>query len=117
MNSRKGLSQILFLIIAASVLMMIAMVITFTATDTIGNLGTSSSEDQCVQTLQGKCGVQSSDDAWVNVPNSCFSDADQTVITNQISSSNIWDERGTSGSQHSTTSFSPPYYIQCGNVP
>jgi hypothetical protein len=34
--SRKGLSQILYLIIAASVLMMIAMVITFTATDIIG---------------------------------------------------------------------------------
>lgn len=32
---RKGLSQILYLIIAASVLMMIAMVITFTATDTL----------------------------------------------------------------------------------
>jgi cell division protein FtsL len=34
-KTRKGLSQILYLIIAASVLMMIAMIITFTATDTI----------------------------------------------------------------------------------
>ena len=58
---RKGLSQILYLIIAASVLMMIAMVITFTATDTIGGLGGQASESGCVDALQGKCAASATD--------------------------------------------------------
>jgi hypothetical protein len=63
---RKGLSQILYLIIAASVLMMIAMVITFTATDTIGGLGGSASKTQCVNSIQGKCTAQQTN--YVQLP-------------------------------------------------
>ena len=114
MSNRKGLSQILYLIIAASVLMMIAMVITFTATDTIGNLGSSSSEDQCVSTLQGQCGVTSSD--ATAVPSSCFSSDRNNLVTNQIASSNIYQNEDLTGSP-SGAYDSPPYYIACDNVP
>jgi len=66
---RKGLSQILYLIIAASVLMMVAMVITFTATDTIGNLGGTAEESACGDSIQGQCTATSA--TAVSVPTTC----------------------------------------------
>jgi hypothetical protein len=70
---RKGLSQILYLIIAASVLMMIAMVITFTATDIIGGAGGQASTTSCDEALAGKC-VANADDYRVSVPSTCISE-------------------------------------------
>ncbi|NMJ76919.1 hypothetical protein GLU64_00700 [Nanohaloarchaea archaeon] len=67
---RKGLSQILYLIIAASVLMMVAMVVTFTATDVIGNLGGTAESTACGDSLKAQCTATSSQ--AVNVPSSCI---------------------------------------------
>jgi hypothetical protein len=66
---RKGLSQILYLIIAASVLMMIAMVITFTATDTIGGVGGDSKKKQCTGSITGKC--TATQGQYIELPSSC----------------------------------------------
>jgi len=74
---RKGLSQILYLIIAASVLMMIAMVITFTATDTIGGVGSDSQEQECTSSIQGLC--TATGNTYVDLPSSCVSE-DQTSV-------------------------------------
>jgi hypothetical protein len=73
-SSRKGLSQILYLIIAASVLMMVAMVITFTATDIIGGAGSQATDTSCGQALQGKCTSLGGNPAstYVSVPSTCI---------------------------------------------
>lgn len=75
---RKGLSQILYLIIAASVLMMIAMVITFTATDTIGGVGSDSQEQECTSSIQGLC--TATGNTAVDLPSSCVSEDQSNLI-------------------------------------
>jgi hypothetical protein len=105
---RKGLSQILYLIIAASVLMMIAMVITFTATDTIGGLGGQASETGCSDALQGKCAASATN--FVAAPSSTCIQEGQWVA-------------GVGGRMHTSTDpnddvTDPPdpttqYYYEC----
>ncbi len=114
--NRKGLSQILYLIIAASVLMMIAMVITFTATDTIGGLGGSASETACADSLQGKCNAQTTD--FVSLPKSqCISEGQYVgnLVDSQVHSD---PDPTTSGQAASTVEGSlDTYYVQCSNLP
>lgn len=111
---RKGLSQILYLIIAASVLMMIAMVITFTATDTIGGLGGSATESQCQDAVTGKCtAVAGTGVDIVEIPSTCVSsEADQFVTTKTV-----YDSKDGSGGLTSSLSApsggSTPYYVYC----
>lgn len=69
---QKGLSQILYLIIAASVLMMIAMIITFTASDSIGSLGSQAEEGGCSDALNAKCTATGSQ--RVSVPTTCVTE-------------------------------------------
>lgn len=77
LSQSKGLSQILYLIIAASVLMMIAMVITFTATDTIGGVGGNTKEKQCTGSISGKCTATQS--GYIEMPSSCFDQNEQVI--------------------------------------
>lgn len=77
MKKSKGLSQILYLIIAASVLMMIAMVITFTATDTIGGVGGNTKSKQCTGSIQGKCTATQA--SYVDLPGSCLTQNGNTI--------------------------------------
>jgi hypothetical protein len=49
--------------------MMIAMVITFTATDTIGGLGGSAESTACGDALNGQCAATSAQ--YVEVPSTC----------------------------------------------
>jgi len=114
---RKGLSQILYLIIAASVLMMIAMVITFTATDTIGGLGGSASETACLDSLRGSCNAQAT--SYVTLPESqCIS---ENQYVGGLASSMVYDSPGGSSAQTaSTVSSAGPastYYVQCTSLP
>ncbi|MFB6241983.1 MAG: hypothetical protein ABEJ36_04225 [Candidatus Nanosalina sp.] len=87
---RKGLSQILYLIIAASVLMMIAMVITFTATDVIGGAGSSSTKKQCLNTVQGLCSATNAD--YIDMPSSCITQNSMTI--NALPSSRVSQKDG-----------------------
>ena len=105
---RKGLSQILYLIIAASVLMMIAMVITFTATDTIGGLGGTASETGCVDALQGKCTASATD--AVTVPTSTCITEGQWVGG---IGGNVYTSAGMGTAATSSPSKSNTYYYDC----
>ena len=105
---RKGLSQILYLIIAASVLMMIAMVITFTATDTIGGLGGTASETGCVDALQGKCTASATD--AVTVPTSTCITEGQWVGG---IGGNVYNTAAMSGSSDPAADKSNTYYYDC----
>lgn len=117
MNSSKGLSQILYLIIAASVLMMVAMVITFTATDVIGNAGGTATENQCTKAIQGKCAAFSSGNSVVSIPSACSRNGEFVGIAAQqtvYASSNT--EQSPQVSSPGDADSSSPYYMQCGDV-
>ena len=105
---RKGLSQILYLIIAASVLMMIAMVITFTATDTIGGLGGQASESGCVDALQGKCAASATD--AVKAPTStCITEGQWVAGVG----TDMYTDASLSTGASSSPSPSSDYYYDC----
>lgn len=55
MNKKKGMSQILTLIVAASVLMMTALTLVFMTQGGLGNLFSSSQKQQCLNAIKGKC--------------------------------------------------------------
>jgi hypothetical protein len=57
--------------------MMIAMVITFTATDTIGDVGGNTKEKQCTGSIQGQCTATRA--AYVDLPDSCVTQNDNTI--------------------------------------
>jgi hypothetical protein len=79
---RKGLSQILYLIIAASVLMMIAMVITFTATDVIGGAGGQANDAQCTQAVAAKCAANPNAET-TTLPTTCI-DSEDRLLAGEI---------------------------------
>lgn len=70
---RKGLSQVLWLIIAAAVLMMVSMALTFTTQGTLGDFASSADENQCRQTLENQLASHANGDV-VLAPRSCYSD-------------------------------------------
>jgi hypothetical protein len=111
---RKGLSQILYLIIAASVLMMIAMVITFTATDIIGGAGGQATENTCTKAIQGKCATFGSDDRYVTVPGTCIREDQYTGVA---ASATVVDNPSSSAADCSNPgSCDETNYIYCGDV-
>ena len=116
MNNRKGLSQILYLIIAASVLMMVAMVITFTATDVIGGAGGQATENTCTKALQGKCASVTGSSTRVTVPSTCVREgqfvgaAAGAVIYNDPTAT------GSGATCSNPTSCSGTTYISCAAV-
>ncbi len=119
MEKRKGLSQILYLIIAASVLMMVAMVITFTATDIIGGAGGQATENTCTKALQGKCSTFGGGGSnWVTIPSTCAREgqflgaASGALIKNQPDGSSST----ATCSSPSDSACSGEMYIQCSAV-
>ncbi|QKQ98898.1 hypothetical protein GKQ38_05250 [Candidatus Nanohaloarchaea archaeon] len=70
---RKGLSQVLWLIIAAAVLMMVSMALTFTTQGTLGNFAQSTDANACRNTLSNKVAAQTQGDIFM-APRSCYSD-------------------------------------------
>ena len=71
----KGLSQILWLIISASVLMMAALSMIFIVQSGLGDTGDKSNEQACLSTIQTKCSIQG-ESSSINVPSSCIVDDD-----------------------------------------
>jgi len=109
---RKGLSQILYLIIAASVLMMIAMVITFTATDTIGGLGGQAEDSACADALTAQCSATSAQ--YVSVPSTCVTEGQ--YVDGRLESS-VYPSADGSGSAINPGELSTPGttgYTSCG---
>ncbi|MFB6199317.1 MAG: hypothetical protein ABEJ83_00435 [Candidatus Nanohaloarchaea archaeon] len=81
---RKGLSQVLWLIIAAAVLMMVSMALTFTTQGVLGDFASSSSENQCKQTINNQITASFKGDTFT-VPGSCLSD-DGNPVTPELQS-------------------------------
>jgi hypothetical protein len=73
---------------------MVAMVITFTATDTIGGLGATATDSQCQDALTGKCTtVQGTAGTVVQIPTSCVDTENDQFLTNRI----VYDDTDGSG--------------------
>jgi hypothetical protein len=87
---RKGLSQILYLIIAASVLMMVAMVLTFTATDVLTGTGQGATERQCIEVAESQCDIRQAD--YVDLPPGCVNENNNLI--NALPSADVEDKDG-----------------------
>jgi hypothetical protein len=57
MNRKKGMSQVLSLIVAASVLMMTALTLILAAQGSISDLIGGSARQECISTINGQCSV------------------------------------------------------------
>lgn len=71
MTERKGLSQILYLIIAASVLMMVALSLIFMFNDSVS--GSTGDAQACTTALDTQCSVSGAE--RVKAPGNCLTDA------------------------------------------
>lgn len=72
--ARKGLSQILFLIIAASVLMMAALTLIFAFNQGVGQGTSDVGDSACSTTVETQCSI--SNDGTIDIPGTCPSDPD-----------------------------------------
>lgn len=70
---RKGLSQVLWLIIAAAVLMMVSMALTFTTQGTLGDFASNNDQNACQQTMDNQLAASAPGDSF-DVPRTCLSD-------------------------------------------
>jgi hypothetical protein len=76
----KGLSQVLSVIVAASVLMMLGLTLTIMTQGSLTDLFGDSQMSSCVQTVNTQCSVTNEPD--IDTPNSCIranADSDQTI--------------------------------------
>ena len=79
MNS-KGVSQVLSLIIAASVLMMMALTLMVALSGSIDNLTGGSDRQQCINSIRGQCGSGAD---VATIPSACneLDDPDSTITS------------------------------------
>jgi len=85
-NNRKGLSQILYLIIAAAVLMMVGMSLLFGFT---GSSDTSSIDRQaCTQSLRAQCSTSPSGED-ISLPSTCTTTDNSGETEILVTDSNI----------------------------
>ena len=79
---RKGISQVLFLIIAASVLMMVALTLIFMFQSGTGDTTQQAQAQTCISSVQTKC--TSFGDSHVRMPGSCITtqEGDRQMISN-----------------------------------
>jgi hypothetical protein len=73
MNRRKGLSQVLSIIVAAMVLMMTGLTLTVMTQGGLSDLFSGVSQSGCVQTAKSKCSVGGS----ITPPSSCYTSGDE----------------------------------------
>ncbi len=72
----KGLSQVLSVIVAASVLMMLGLTLTIMTQASLTDLFSDSQRDGCIQTISSQCAVQDE----IPTPSSCTGeDIDDSV--------------------------------------
>ena len=76
MNNSKGLSQILYLIIAASVLMIAALSLVFMLNQGLGGVIDTTGADACISTVETQCSTGANS---VTTPNSCLNDDGSAV--------------------------------------
>lgn len=68
LSSHKGMSQILTLIVAASVLMMTALIVVFMAQGSLNDLFSSTNQQGCRATLESRCSIEG---GTFQVPSQC----------------------------------------------
>jgi hypothetical protein len=101
--------------------MMIAMVITFTATDTIGGVGGNTQEKQCTGSIQGQCTATQAE--YIELPSSCLTQNSNLIpAVNQVAGS-AYESPSSPGTGCSWTAGSPTCtagtgtntvtYVQC----
>lgn len=71
LSSKKGMSQILTLIVAASVLMMTALIIVFMAQGSLNDLFSSTNTQGCKAVVESQCGINPG--GSISVPTQCDS--------------------------------------------
>ncbi|PSH01907.1 MAG: hypothetical protein BRC27_00500 [Nanohaloarchaea archaeon SW_10_44_10] len=74
--TRKGMSQTLALIVAASVLMMTALTVIFMVQGGLGDVMAGITSGSCSSTLEAKC-ANEPDSTSVTAPGSCYGDNGQ----------------------------------------
>lgn len=84
LSSHKGMSQILSLIVAASVLMMTALIVVFMAQGSLNDLFSSTNEQGCQAVVESQCGIQNG--GTISVPTQCNSGADISNFDNVAAS-------------------------------
>mgnify|MGYP006302730509 FL=1 len=113
--NRKGISQILFLIIAASVLMMVALTLIFMFQSGASDTTQQADAQTCRSSAQAQCSNLGG--SSVIAPNSCYNQQEGTYgMTSGLPAN--WQLYTTDAL--STTvgggSSSPPFYLDCGQV-
>ncbi|PSH00215.1 MAG: hypothetical protein BRC28_00620 [Nanohaloarchaea archaeon SW_4_43_9] len=68
--TRKGMSQTLALIVAASVLMMTALTVIFMVQGGLGDVNSGTSRSSCVATVEAKCAGTT---GTIKAPTTCYS--------------------------------------------
>lgn len=71
MNYRKGMSQTLALIVAASVLMMTALTVIFMTQGSLQDVFSGSNEQSCISTVKSKCSIATGNPPRIDLPESC----------------------------------------------
>ena len=82
---KKGMSQTLALIVAASVLMMTALTVIFLAQGALGDFGTNSAQSSCRSAVISQCQTTlastTADSPTIDTPGVCVNSEDQTVVS------------------------------------
>ena len=76
MTTQKGLSQVLSLIVAASVLMMTALLVIMFTSGSLTGFFTDNSVQSCTSTIQAQCDAGAVD---ADVPSSCYKQDSDTL--------------------------------------
>ena len=77
MTNRKGVSQVLSLIVAASVLMMTALTLIMMTSGSLGDFQSSLTGSGCSATIEAQCSGQN-DLGSINAPAECYEDGEPT---------------------------------------
>jgi flagellar basal body-associated protein FliL len=70
---KKGMSQVLSLIVAAAVLMMAALTVIFLTSSSLGDFGSQVRGSSCINQIQTQCSAQGNAGS-VDAPGSCFTE-------------------------------------------
>ena len=115
--NRKGISQILFLIIAASVLMMVALTLIFMFQSGASDTTQQADAQTCRSSAQAQCSNFGS--ASIVAPNSCYTQEAGSYQTITGIPFDVYYDEGTSNKLSGsapTGSGDTPHYLKCSEV-
>lgn len=111
---RKGISQVLFLIIAASVLMMVALTLIFMFQSGAGDTTQQAQTQTCLSSLEAQC--SSFGDEYVRMPGSCMTEqAGEVSVASGVPYS-AYTPAASGYSQATGDLSGADVYADCGSV-